>query len=106
MAAQIADWAARNARCAASPREAALFAAHLRRTPHAEKLKWLVNSTIHNYAALVRLLLADGLSPNTNKDGKSLLYAAASHGSIDVVRLLMEAGADANSLSNLGNTPL
>ena len=106
MAAQIADWAARNARCAASPREAAQFAATLRHAPHAEKENWLVNSTIHNYAALVRLLLADGLSPNTVDIGQSVLRIAACHGSIDVVRLLLEAGADANSLDDFGNTPL
>ena len=106
LAAQIADWAARNARCAASPREAAQFAATLRHAPHAEKENWLVNSAIYNHAALVRLMLADGLSPNTNKDGQSLMYTAAGHGSTDVLRLLMEAGADANSGDDLGNTPL
>ena len=106
MAAQIADWAACNARCAASPREAVLFAVTLRRTPHAEKVKWLVNSTIDNHAALVRLLLADGLSPNTIDAGQSLLRGTAAYGSIDVLRLLLESGADANSCDSLGCTPL
>ena len=64
-AALNAEWAALNACCAANPRDAAQFAATLRHAPHAEKENWLVNSTIHNYAALVRLLLADGLSPNS-----------------------------------------
>ena len=105
-AALNAEWAALNACCAANPRDAAQFAATLRHAPHAEKENWLVNSTIHNYAALVRLLLADGLSPNTINAGQSLLYAAAGSGSIDVVRLLLEAGADANSGDDLGNTPL
>ena len=123
LAAQRAEWAARNARCAASLCEAAQFAATLRHAPHAEKENWLVNSAIYNHAALVRLMLADGLSanpidagqlllytaagsPNTNKDGQSLMYTAAGHGSTDVLRLLMEAGADANSGDDLGNTPL
>ena len=106
LAAQRAEWAARNARCAASLCEAAQFAATLRHAPHAEKENWLVNSAIYNHAALVRLMLADGLSPNTNKDGQSLMYTAAGHGSIDVLRVLLEAGAEANSFDSLGNTPL
>jgi len=79
MAAQDAADAALNARCAASPREAALFAATLRRTPHAKKVMWFVNDTIDNHAALVRLQLADGLSPNTIDTGQSLLRLAAGY---------------------------
>ena len=52
MAAQDAEDAALNARCAASPREAANFAAQLRRTPHAQKVTRLINSAIANHAAL------------------------------------------------------
>jgi hypothetical protein len=107
LAAQRAEDAALNARCAASPREAAQYAATLRRTPHAMKVTWLFNSAVSNHATLVRLGLADGLSPNTVDDaGQSLLRAAAGRGSIDVVRLLLEAGADANSADDHGNTPL
>jgi len=106
LAAQDAEFAALNARCAASPREAAHYTAFLRTRTHAEKVKRLFNSAINNHSALVRLLLADGLSPNTVNAGQSLLHVAAGYGSIDVVRLLLEAGAEANSLSNLGNTPL
>jgi len=107
LAAQEAEIAALNARCAASPREAAQFAATLRRNPHAEKVKWLFNSAIDNHAALARLLLADGISPNTvSPAGQSLLHVAADYGSIDVLRVLLEAGADANSCDDVGNTPL
>ena len=106
LAAQTAADAVRNARCASSPRKAAHYAAKLRTTAHAEKVKWLFNSAINDHSTLARLLLADGLSPSTIDAGQSVLHVAASHGSIDVVRLLMEAGADANSLSNLGLTPL
>ena len=60
-----AELAALNARCAADPREAANYAALLRRTPHAEKLVWIFDRTKDNLPALVRLLLADGLSPNS-----------------------------------------
>jgi len=107
LVAQDAEFAALNARCADSPREAAHYAAFLRTRTHAEKVKWLVNSAILDHAALVRLKLADGLSPNTiSPAGQSLLRIAASYGSIDVVRLLLEAGAEANSFDSLGNTPL
>ena len=109
MAALFAELAAFNARCAANPREAANFAAQLRRTPRAEKECWLFNSALNNNATLVRLLLADGLSPNTTDPERwdnSVLHFAAQGGSINVVRLLLEAGAEASSLDNLGNTPL
>ena len=62
LAAQDAEFAALNARCAASPREAAHYPAFLRTRTPAEKVKWLVNSAILDHAALVRLKLADGLS--------------------------------------------
>ena len=79
IAAERAECAALNARCAASRREAALFAAKLRRTPHAQKVDWLWNSAINNHATLLRLLLADGLSPNTVDIGESVLRVAACH---------------------------
>jgi ankyrin repeat protein len=57
----------------------------------------------------VRLLLADGLSSNTiypEQGNASLLQVAASTGAIDVLRLLLETGANANSTDSVGNTPL
>ena len=108
-AAQRAENAALNARCAANPREAANFAARLRRTPRDEKERLLFKSALLNHVALVRLLLADGLSPNTTLSelGNSTpMHSAAREGGIDVVRLLLEAGADANSCNCVGNTPL
>ena len=101
--------AALNARLAANPREAANYAARLRRIPHALKVKLLFNSALNNSAALVRLLLADGLSPSTTdpeQGNGSLQHFAAQNGAIDVVRVLLEAGADANSCDFVGNTPL
>ena len=98
--AEIAEFTAVNARCDASPRAAAHFAATLRTITHAEKESMLFNSTFLNYSTLVRLLLADGFSPNTvdpAQGNTSLLRVAAQRGSIDVVRLLLEAGANANS---------
>jgi len=55
------------------------------------------------------MLLADGLSPSTTlpeQGNQSVLHFAANGGAIDVVRLLLEAGAEANSFNNVGNTPL
>ena len=107
--AENAEWAALNARCAASPREAANFAALLRRSPRAEKERWLWNSAHNNSAALVRLLLADGLSPNFARADQSQLSPlpkAARNGLIDALRLLLEAGADTDCCSSAGNAPL
>ena len=109
-ATERAEIAALNARCAASPREAALYAATLRRTPRAVKESWLFNSALDNHATLVWLLLADGLSPSSTspeQGNQSLLHFAATSGAIDVVRVLLEAGADANyCVTRFGNTPL
>ena len=57
----------------------------------------------------MRLLLADGLSPSTTlpeQSNLSVLHFAAQNGAIDAVRVLLEAGADANSCNVVGNTPL
>jgi len=108
-AALRAEDAALNARCAASPREAANYAALLRRTPRAAKERWLWNSAFFNHAALMRLLLADGLSPNfarADQSHLSPLHMAAQNGSIDALHLLLEAGAAANCCGSCGNTPL
>ena len=108
-AAQRAEYAALNARCAANPREAANYAALLRRTPLAEKEVMLFNCALYNHATLVRLLLADGLPPSTvylEKGNSTPLHVAAEHGALDVLRLLLEAGADANSCNCVRNTPL
>ena len=109
MTAQRAEYDALNARCAANPHEAANFASLLRRTPRAAKVKRLFNSALFNHATLVRLLLADGLSPSTpypEQGSGSLLHFAAQNRAIDVVRVLLEAGDDANSCDFVGNTPL
>jgi len=73
------------------------------------KVGMLWNNTIDNHAALLRLLLADGISPRTTNPehgNQSLLHCAAHFGALDVIRLLLETGAEANSCDLLGNTPL
>ena len=109
--AQNAYFTALNARCTASPREAARELATLCRDytySHAKKEGLLYNSAILNHAGLVRLLLADGISPNFTQQADKLspLHVAAQNGSIDALRLLLEAGADANSCDRAGNTSL
>jgi len=107
LAAQRAEDAALNARCAAYPREAANYAARLRRTPHANKAKWLFNSTICDHSTLARLLLADGVSLNTvDAENRTPLHAAAETGAIHVLRILLEAGADTSCCDNFGKTLL
>ena len=39
-------------------------------------------------------------------EGHTPLHAAASRNSVDIVRLLLDAGADVNARSNKGETPL
>jgi len=109
VAALRAEYAALNARCAGSPRDAANYAATLRRTPRDAKERVLLNSAFSNSPTLVRLLLADGVSPsvaNLSQGNSTPLHAAAQQGAIDVLRLLLEAGADANIGNFTGNTPL
>ena len=108
LAAERAEFAALNALCAASPRAAADYAALLRRTPRGTKVKWLFNSALDNNATLMRLLLAAGLSPSTTDPEQGSLmpmHFAAQNGAIDALRVLLEAGADANSFDSWGNTP-
>src|SRR5918993_400701 len=59
--------------------------------------------------ARVRQLLADGRSPNTFDElSKTPLHYAAEREHIDIMRVLLEAGADVNAHeeARIGNTPL
>jgi len=57
----------------------------------------LVDAATAGDAATVRELLAKGVDPNTpNMHGRLPLHRAASGGSLEVVELLLAAGADAN----------
>ena len=109
MEAEKAEYAALNARCAANPREAANFAALLRRNSRADKVQLLLECTVLNLAALVRLLLADGLSASTTipeQGNATPLSVAAQSGALDALRVSLEAGAEASSFDGWGVTPL
>src|SRR5689334_7763490 len=58
----------------------------------------------------VRSLLQQGVDPNTppgpNDRGMTALMFASWKGNNDIVRLLVQAGADINAKSNSGATPL
>jgi ankyrin repeat protein len=59
--------------------------------------------------ARLRELLAEGRSPNAfDEISKTPLHYAAESGHIDIMRVLLEAGADvnANEEARIGNTPL
>ncbi|PHH71178.1 hypothetical protein CDD82_6707 [Ophiocordyceps australis] len=56
---------------------------------------------------LLRQALSAGLPANmTNEKGDSLLMLAAYHGHADVVKLLIQHGADTNRLNDRGQSPL
>jgi ankyrin repeat protein len=56
--------------------------------------------------AIVRLLLNHGAVDCEDLDDHSLLAEAARHGHVDVVRLLIERGADLHAIGTDGRTPL
>jgi len=68
--------------------------------------------TIHNHAInwlpIANYLLDKGANPNGRQrfNGKSPLHAAIGTGNIDLVRKLVEHGADINHIDIWGNTPL
>lgn len=60
----------------------------------------LYNCAVRNCAYLVQLLLAAGISPDNLSNGFPPLVAASIDGSVEVLRLLVEGGADLNKRSN------
>jgi ankyrin repeat protein len=56
----------------------------------------------------VRQLIAEGCNVNAFEDGFSALQLAADHGHLEVVRTLLDGGADVNAHepAMIGNTPL
>lgn len=56
----------------------------------------------------VKILLKRGANPNakTSRDGETPFHKAVSRGDIEIVRLLIDYGADVNAVSKFGVTSL
>jgi hypothetical protein len=59
-----------------------------------------------NLAGVQHMLLNKRINPNSTPRGRTALGAAAEQGSIDVVRLLLDSGADPNAKDASGGTAL
>jgi ankyrin repeat protein len=69
----------------------------------------LIDAARRDRAAKVATLLADGAGvdePKTDGSGKTALFAACKRGHIEVVTILIDAGANVNQGKNDGRTPL
>jgi len=55
---------------------------------------------------LIKLLLAAGANPNSQRSGETVLHIAARSGCLDCVKVLVEAGADVNAKTKQGQTPI
>ncbi|RYZ81807.1 MAG: hypothetical protein EOP06_22845 [Proteobacteria bacterium] len=83
----------------------ALLLAHGADPNHADKWGY-TPLMIHFNARNTRLLLQHGADPRAlDEDGDTALHCAASTGSLDIVRLLLAAGA-VHAANNKGETPL
>ena len=67
----------------------------------------LLNATRNNYPSTVRLLIDNGASVNKKFkcNGNTSLHIAASRGYYDVVKVLLESGADKTILNDKHKTP-
>jgi len=55
----------------------------------------------------VRILLAAGANPNVRSEANyTTLHKAAVHGNLDVVRMLLDHGADVHAVRDGGHTPM
>lgn len=66
----------------------------------------LVAAALASDAERVRELLTDGVTANANSGGMSALHRAAQANAVDVLALLLEAGADTTVVDPSGGTPL
>jgi ankyrin repeat protein len=68
----------------------------------------LFEAAVRRELEKVKELLAGGRDPNEEDgpSGQRALLAAASNGHVELVRLLLDAGADVDATDRHGNTPL
>lgn len=68
----------------------------------------LLRATKYRAAGTVEVLLRYGADPSKRSWGyhKTPLFQAASDGSIDIIQLLLDAGADVNAVDDRGNNAL
>jgi RNA polymerase sigma factor (sigma-70 family) len=77
--------------------------------PIAHRVTPLVLASGRGDRAMVELLLAKGAQPDATcgcVNGECALLAATLQGHVDVARILLEAGAAANAVNNVGHAPL
>jgi ankyrin repeat protein len=60
----------------------------------------------YGHAAIASALLASGANPNNNSETYEPLRLASRHGHVEVVNILLDAGASINAQSNVGWTAL
>jgi ankyrin repeat protein len=66
----------------------------------------LLKAAREGYVEKVKDLLARGADPNAIRLGTTPLHIAAGHGHFDIVKILVENGANVNVKDLMGFTPL
>lgn len=71
-------------------------------------MKKLIDAVIENDVAAVKALLEQGADPNVKLDAAGLtpLHFSAQNNAVDIAKLLWVAGANPNSPTDEGETPL
>ncbi len=66
----------------------------------------LVNATSYNSKNIAKLLIKNGADPNIHGDVPPLYYTSQYPDNYELVKLLIEKGANVNAIDDLGETPL
>lgn len=68
--------------------------------------KELYEAVLFQDVPKIKALLGQGADPNYRENDRALLAWAAQNGNLEVVKLLVDAKADVNSVDGIGHTPL